>query len=175
MKRFSLIVLAIIFSLNAYCQKSEKFKTGVGITENNFSEEIKESGSILFIFEVNGCEANFYNDLTKHIKKRFRKSKKKVAFNYNINTIVETEKIPKKRKSLKDFELICRISVDNFKGWDNHLHEKRKQNYDLVFTLEKNESDLTQGVATINVNSYWTIVTQNRNTSKLIYELFNDE
>lgn len=174
MKRFSLIVLGLILSLNIYSQESDKFKTGVELIEKNIPDEFKDSDSILFIFDVVGCQANFYNDLKKQIKKQFRKSNKKIRFNFNINTNVEKEKIPTVKHSANEFDLTCQINVANFKGWDNDLYKKRKQNYDLVLKIKKNGSDSVNGLAMINVNSYWTIVTQNRNTSRLIFKLFND-
>jgi len=174
MKRFTILLIILLIGINSFSQKKEKFKVGVQLTEEKNIDEFKDSDSILFILDVNGCQANFYNDLRKQIDKRFKNTKKKIGFNFNINTIVEIEKIPTERNLNKDYDLICQIVTENFKGWDNDLYKKRKQNYDLVLKVKKNDSDLIQGIAIINVNSYWTIATQNRNSSKLIYKLFND-
>jgi len=174
MKRFSLLFLGLILSLTSYSQKSKKFKVGSQLTQNNISNELKESDSILFILNVKGCQANFYNDLRKKIERRFKKSNKKIGFNFDINTNREIDKIPTKVNSFKDYDLICQIVIMNFRGWDNNLLEKRKQNYDLVLNIKNSDSNLTQEFATINVNSYWTIATQNRNSSKLIYNLFKN-
>lgn len=63
------------------------------------------------------------------------------------------------------------ISTSTLRFWDNHLFDKRKQNYDLILRLEKSETNELVETAKINVKSYYTIVTQNKNLSKLIYEL----
>ncbi|WGH75973.1 hypothetical protein P8625_02055 [Tenacibaculum tangerinum] len=174
MKRLNLLILGLILTLNSYSQKREKFEVGVQLIENNIPVEFKESKSILFIFDVRGCQANFYTDLRKQIEKRFKKTNKKIGFNFEINTFIEKEKVPTKRNSFKEYDIICQIVLDNFKGWDDNLYKKRKQRYNLVLTIKKNDSDLVQGLATINVKSYWTIATQNKNSSKLIYKLFNN-
>ena len=73
-----------------------EFKPGVKLTENLITNDIKNPKSILFVFDVVGCEANFYNDLTDQLEKRFKKSDTEIGFNYDIYTNVEIEKIPKK-------------------------------------------------------------------------------
>ena len=174
MKRCSLITFVFILSFNSYCQEKQKFKSGVRLTENNMLDEFKNADAILFIFDVVGCQANFYNDLRKQIDKRFKKSNKKIGFNFGIHTIVEVEKIPTKRNLQKDYDLVCQIAVRNFRGWDTHLYKKRKQNYDLSLKISNPHGDIVHRTSTINVSSYWNIATQNRKTSTLIYKLFND-
>jgi len=174
MKKFSLITLVCILTFNSYCQKKQRFKSGVRLTENNMLDEFKDADSILFIFDVVGCKANFYNDLRKQIAKRFKKSNKKIGFNFNIYTIVQVEKIPTKIHLQKDYALVCQIVIRNFRSWDTHLYKKRKQNYDLSLKISNPHGDIVHRTATINVSSYWNIATQNRKTSTLIYKLFND-
>jgi hypothetical protein len=171
MKRSTLLIIASIIVSNSFSQEKEIFKPGVLLTENLITDELKNAKSILFVFDVVGCEANFYNDLTEHLEKRFKKSDIKIGFNYDIYTNVEKEKIPKKKFLNQEFDLICYISTSKIKGWDIDLGQKRKQNYDLILTLRKNDSENIIGSAIINVNSYYTIATQNKNLSKLIYEL----
>ncbi len=158
---------------NIYCQKEEKFKTGVRLIEKKSVGNIKEYESILFVLEINGCESDFYIDLKKKIEKRFKKTNKNISFNFKINTIIETEQIPKDKHLYEDYDLICEIKIENFKSWDQDLVKKRKQNYDLVLIVKNNNSNSVLSSVKINVNSYWTITTQNKNSSKLIYKLFN--
>lgn len=174
MKKNILIVLGLTLTLNIYSQKKEKFKAGVKLTENNIPKEFKSTNSILFFFKNGGCGPNFYIDLKKHIEKKFKKSNKKIDFIFSPHYLTYGEKTPTTIDSLIKHELICEISEENFNGWDNNLHKKRKQNYDLVLTVKKGNSDSIIGFATLNINSYWNITTQNKNMSKLIYKLFND-
>jgi hypothetical protein len=174
MKKIILIVLGLIFTLNIYSQKREKFKTGVKLIENNIPKEFKDSNSILFVFKNGGCGPNFYIDLKKHIEKKFKKTNKKVDFIFASHYLKDDEKVPTTIDSANKHELVCEISEENFNGWDNDLYKKRKQNYDLVLTVKKGNYDSIIGIAVLNINSYWTIATQNKNTSKLIYELLND-
>jgi hypothetical protein len=174
MKRFILIVLGLIFTLNIYSQEREKFKPGVKLTENNIPKEFKDSSSILFVFKNGGCGPYFYIDLKEHLEKKFKKSNNKVDFIFDSHYLAYGEKVPTTIDSPNEHELICEINEENFKGWDNDLYEKRKQNYDLVLKVKKGDSDSIIGFAIININSYWTIATQNKKTSKLIYKLFND-
>jgi len=174
MKRFIPIVIGLIFTVNIYSQKNEEFIAGVKVTENNISREIKDSKSILFVFKNGGCGPYFYLDLKKHIKRNFKKSNTKVEFIFASHYLAHGVEVPTTLDSQKKYKLVCEINVENFNGWDNHLRNKRKQNYDLVLTIQKSNSDSIIGLAKINVNSYWTIATQNKKTSKLIYNLFND-
>jgi hypothetical protein len=154
--------------------KKQKFKPGARITENKIPKEIKNSKSILFVFKNGGCGPYFYLDLEKYIKREFKKSDTKVEFIFASHYLAHGVKVPTTIDTSNKPELICEIIEENFKGWDNDLYKKRKQNYDLVLTIKQSTSDTIKGLAKINVNSYWTIATQNKNTSKLIYELFND-
>tara|TARA_R110002126_G_scaffold290263_1_gene446854 strand:- start:3102 stop:3629 length:528 start_codon:yes stop_codon:yes gene_type:complete len=175
MKKGILIILFSIISINfSQSQNKIKFKPGIELIENNFKTEYKNPESILFVFNVVGCEANYYMNLAKNLKKRFKKSNTKVKFNFEINTTLEIEQIPKKKYSENDFELTCFISTSNMNSWDNHLIEKRKQNYDLNLIFEKISTKENTGKITLNINSYYTIITQNKNSSKLICELITE-
>jgi hypothetical protein len=178
MKRFILLLIILLIGTNSFSQKKEKFKPGVKLEENTIISDFKSSNSILFIFKDDTHLINFYLDLTKRLKKRFKKSNKKIDFNYELFSTKPFESdlnsIPKKTFLKADYDLICLISTSNFKGFDNHLIEKRKQNYDLNLKLEKSETNELVETAKINVNSYYTIITQNKNSSKLIYDLITD-
>ena len=174
MKRFILLLTILLIGLNSFSQKKDKFKPGARITENKIPKDFIDSNSILFVFKNGGCGPYFYIDLKKHIEKTYKKSDKNVDFIFDSHYLKHGVEVPTTIDSLNKHELICEIKEDNFNSWDNDLYKKRKQNYDLVLTIKKNNSDSNVGFARININSYWTITTQNKNTSKLIYKLFND-
>ena len=175
MKKFILLVIISLIGTNSFSQKKEKFKLGVKLEENTIITDFKSANSILFIFKDDTHMINFYLDLTKRLKKRFNKSNQKIDFNFELYSDNPFESdlnsIPKKNFNKTDYDLICMISTSTLRFWDNHLFDKRKQNYDLILRLEKSETNELVETAKINVNSYYTIVTQNKNLSKLIYEL----
>ncbi|WNW02743.1 hypothetical protein RRF68_04860 [Tenacibaculum sp. HL-MS23] len=175
MKKGILIFLFSIISINfSLGQNKIKFKPGVQIIENSFKTEYKNPESILFVFNIVGCQANFYMNLAKNLKKRFKRTNTKVKFNFNINTKLEIEQIPKKKHSEKSFELICFVSTSNMNSWDNHLIEKRKQNYNLNLLFEKIKTKEKTETIKLNINSYYTIITQNKNSGKLICKLITE-
>ena len=178
MKRFILLLMISLIGTNSFSQKKEKFKPRVKLEENTIISEFKSPSSILFIFKGDTHLINFYLNLAKRLKKRFRKSNQKIDFNYELYNPKPLESdlnsVPNKIFHKADYELICLISTSNLKNWDNHLIEKRKQNYDLNLKLEKIETNELVETAKINVNSYYTIITQNKNSSKLIYDLITD-
>ena len=178
MKRILLLII-ILFSLNTFSQNSEKFEPGVKIIENEKIEEYKNPKSILFIFKGHTHSINYFLDLKKRIRKTFKKKMKKdfknlkLNFNYDLsanNSLKsDLDNIPSKKYNEKEYESTCHISISDFEGWDNHLLEKRKQNYNLNIEL-KNINSIKLITLKLNVNSYYTILTQNKNSSKLIYE-----
>ena len=175
MKKEILVFLICMVSINLIqSQNKVNFKPEIKLLKNTFKAENKNPESVLFIFNVVNCEANYYINLAKNIKKRFKKSNTKVKFNFEINTKLEIEQIPEKKYSKNNFQLICYISTSNLKSWDNHLTEKSKQNYDLNLRFEKNKSKEKEEKIELNINSYHTIITQNKNASKLIFKLLTE-
>jgi hypothetical protein len=175
MKRI-LFLMILLLSLNTFSQKNEKFKPGVKIIDKEKIEEYKNPKSILFIFKGHTHSINYFLDLKKRIRKTFKKKIKKgfkLNFNFNLNAESpfksDLNKIPSKKYNEKEYESICQISISDFKGWDNHLLEKRKQNYNLNVELKDANSNLLISLK-LNVNSYYTIITQNKKSSKLIYK-----
>ncbi|MGB5202696.1 MAG: hypothetical protein WBN63_00805, partial [Eudoraea sp.] len=83
MKRYFILALLFVVS-NLYCQKQEKFKAGINLEENNIPSNIGSMESVLFVFNGDTHLINFYLDLTKHLKKRFKKSKTEINFNYDL-------------------------------------------------------------------------------------------
>ena len=178
MKRILLLII-LLLSLNTFSQKNKKFEPGVKIIENQKIEEYKNPKSILFIFKGHTHSINYFLDLKKRIRKTFKKKMKKefkdfkVNFNYDLNAKKpfksDLEKIPSKKYNEKEYESICQISISDFKGWDYHLSKKRKQNYNLNIELKDINSSLLIAFK-LNVSSYYTIVTQNKKSGKLIYK-----
>ena len=178
MKRFILLLIILLIGINSFSQKKEKFKSGIKLVENTIISDFKSPNSILFIFKGDTHSINLYLDLTKRLKKLFKKTNKQIDFNYELFSAKPFESdlnsIPKKTFLKADYELICLISTSNQKGLGSYSIEKRKQIYDLDLKLEKSATTELVGTAKINVKSYYTIITQNKNSSKLIYELIND-
>jgi hypothetical protein len=178
MKRI-LFLIILLLSLNTFSQKNEKFKSGVKIIENEKIEKYKNPKSILFIFKGHTHSINFFLDLKKRIRKIFKKKMKKefkdfkVNFNYDLNAKKslksDLDNIPSKKYNEKEYESICQIFISDFKGWDYHLSKKRKQNYNLNIELKDINSSLLIAFK-LNVSSYYTIATQNKKSSKLIYK-----
>lgn len=173
-----ILLIILICSLNAFSQNSENFETGVKIIENKKIEEYDKPKSILFIFKGHTHYIYYFLDLKKRLRKTFRKNLKKdfksfkLNFNYDLNTEnpleVDLKNIPSKKYNEREYELICQISISDIKGWDNHLIKKRKVNYNINIEIKEVDSRLLTG-AKLNVNSYFTIITQNKESGKLIY------
>ncbi len=154
----------------------QKFKPQVKIIENSYKAENRNPKSILFVFDVIYCLGDFYVDLAKNLKEKFKNSDTKVECSFLINTTIGVEDIPKNKYSKNDFELVCFVEISDTKTWDNDLRNirKRKQNYDLNFLFKKSKAEQKIGMIKLNINSYYTIMTQNKNSSKLIRGLIAD-
>lgn len=182
MKKLTLLLIFIYISHNSFSQKNEDFKPGVQLLENNIISQYETPSSILFIFKGDTHLINFYLDLRKKIKKQFRKSKLKIDFDYELNIDKplksDLESIPKNKFQKTDYDLTCSISISisDIKTWnlDKQITHKNKQSYALNLVLEENTTNQTVEYATINVNSINTIITQNTNSSKLIFDLITN-
>ena len=84
MKKILLFLIFTQIVTNSFCQKNEIFKPGANLVENTIVSEFDAKSSILFIFKDDTHLINFYLDLAKKIKKQFRKSKRKIKFNYQL-------------------------------------------------------------------------------------------
>ena len=178
MKRIFLLIL-LLNGLNSFSQNIGKFKPGVKITENEKTSEYITPSSILFVFEGHTHMINNFLDLEKKIRKTFKKKMKKefknfkLDFNFNLNAEKsfksDLSSIPSKKYNEKEYQAICYITLTDFKGWDNYLIEKRKQNYNLNIELKDIDFNKLMKLK-LNVNSFNTIATQNKNSSKIIYK-----
>ena len=178
MKRILLLII-LLLSLNTFSQKSKKFEPGIIIIKNQKIEDYKNPKSILFIFKGHTHFINYFLDLKKRIQKTFKKKMKKelkdfkIDFNYDLNAKKpfksDLDNIPSKKYNEKEYESICAISISYSEDLDNHFLEKRKLNYNLNIELKDVNSNLLIDFK-LNVNSYYTILTQNKKSSKLIYK-----
>lgn len=178
MKRIFLLIL-LVNGLSSFSQNIGKFKVGVKITENEKISEYIVPSSILFVFEGDTHLINNFLNLKKRIRATFKKKMKKnfrnfkLDFNYNLSSEKpfksDLSKIPSKKYDEKEYQAICYVTLSDFKGWDNHLIEKRKQNYNLNIELEDVNFNKLMKLK-LNVNSYYTIATQNKKSSKIIYQ-----
>jgi hypothetical protein len=170
MKKY-LVILLFVTSI-CLSQEEKSFKIGVKIVNLDKADSYKVPKSILFEFNGNTHLVNHYLDLAKKIRRQFKKEGVKAKFNYNLlgtNPLKsDMNSIPKKKFNFKDFDVVCKYNINNFKGWDDHLFRYRKQNYKANLILQKENEVLLK--MTIDINTYYTISTQNKNTSKIILD-----
>tara|TARA_B110000116_G_scaffold90421_1_gene78640 strand:+ start:61 stop:597 length:537 start_codon:yes stop_codon:yes gene_type:complete len=178
MKKNLLFLLLIHIVTNSFSQKKELFKPGANIVENTIVSEFNSKSSILFIFKDDTHLINFYLDLARNIKKQFRKSRRKVKFNYELFSKkpfeLDLKSMPKKTFKKVNFDIICSISTTFNGGWDNDITGGRKQNYNLNLRIVESKKNILLESAKIKINSVRTIITQNINSSKLIYNLITN-
>ncbi|TXE14907.1 hypothetical protein ES692_17625 [Psychroserpens burtonensis] len=178
MKKKLLLIIFLLIGIISFSQQNEKFVPGVNLIENTIVSEIKSQSSVLFVFKGDTHFINFYRDLSKKLKKQFRKSKQKIKFNYELSSEKPLESdlksLPKKTFEKENFDVICYVSTTFIKGWDNHIIKERKQNYDMNLQIVNSGTNVMMESAKININSFYTTLTQNINSSKLIYILINE-
>ena len=166
--------------MNSFSQEKVEFRPGVQIFENEINPKYKTPSSILFVFGGGTHSIRYYLDLKKEIRTQFRKHKKKefkkfkLKFSFDLKSKKPLKNdlatIPSSKYHYENFEIICFITISDFNGWDNHLIEKRKQNYLLNLKLVNWKTNQTMLKLKLNVNSYYTILTQNKNSSRLIVD-----
>jgi hypothetical protein len=167
-----LILISFLFiCVQAHAQ--DKFRPDVTIKSNTIISEVNSFTSVLFVFKGSTHMINYYLDLSKKLKKSFRKSKSKVKFNYDLYSKYTLEsdykKIPIKKNNPNDFHIVCEVSLSNMKAWDNDLLKKRKQSY--IIDLKILQKGKLIESAKLNVKTYFTIITQNKKSSKLIHQI----
>lgn len=178
MKKKLVFLLLVLTSTSFFCQENKDFKGHVEILKQEISENYITPSSILFVYEGSTHSINYYRDLTEKIRRSFKKRLKKeyknleLKFNYNLKSKKPLKqdlvKIPKKKYSKKLYEKICHISISKFKGWDNHLIENRKQNYNLNIELVDSKTSKKDLSLLLDIYSTYTIATQNKNSAKII-------
>lgn len=178
MKR-NLLVIALLISIHSFSQKEESFKPGVRVAKFEKESNYKTPQSILFIFSGDTHLVNYFLDLEKRIRKEFKKKKNrkskglKMNFDYDLKGVhplkSDLKKIPTKSYLKNKYESIAFVTISNVKGWDNQLHKKRKQHYNLNIELKNNNSETLLSLE-LRVNTFHTILTQNKNLSELICE-----
>ena len=187
MRNKLLISFFIFISLNTFSQIDENFKAGVEVIASNKIVAYKNPSSILFVFEGYTDGMNNLLDLKKRIEKRFKKSLKKefhsfkIGFNYNLkhsdSSKTDLKSIPLKEFDPAQFETLCYISLSNFQIKNDNPpivfernYKPYKINYHLNIELKERETEKTNLNLKLNVCAFKTILTQNKNSAKLIYE-----
>ena len=158
-----LIFVLVFLSSLIHAQTSKEFEEGVNVLKFEKKENYTKPKSILIEFSGDTHSINYYLDLAKHLKKRLRKIGIKSKFNYNLNNPtpmkVDLESIPKKKFNKNDFQFVCYMKMKDFNSWDNHLLEKRKQNYKLEVKLEEEKKESV--FILLDINTFYTIANQN--------------
>ncbi len=159
------IFLALVFmSSFIYAQSEMEFSEKVEIIKYEQNENYTKPKVILFEFSGDTHSINYYLDLSKQLKKRFRKIGVKSKFNYNLHNPsplkADLESIPERKFNKSDFQFVCYLKMKDFNSWDNHLLEKRKQNYKLEIKLEKMKNESV--FILLDINTYYTIANQNK-------------
>lgn len=156
-----LFLLFIVITSFSFSQKKKPFKTGVILIQIQKDSSYSKPESVLFEFSGHTHLINFYKDLSKKIKKSFKRSKIKTAFNYNLID--------------GNFEKHYIIKINNFKKFNNNDDDvhKRKQQFNLEINLQ--EKGKTISHATLKVNTLFTILTQNKAVSKEIYRIISSK
>ncbi|CAL2107132.1 hypothetical protein T190115A13A_300016 [Tenacibaculum sp. 190524A02b] len=148
------------------------FTSGVEVIEIKKNKTYKTPKSILFVFEGDTHLVHHYNDLKKHIKKRFRKQK--IAFNYNLNStkllLTDLKEIPTKKNYPKDYEIVCTFSIGNFGGESNTNPYKSTQIHDLTAILKNTQNNEEVLKLVLKVKTFFTIATQNKAASEQLFK-----
>lgn len=170
MKRIVLLITLLI-GFNTFSQKKGKFKPGVKIIELKKIEEYKKPKSILFVFKGHTHSINYFLDLEKRVRRSFKDIR--INFNYHLNAEnslqSDLQKIPSIKYNKNNYEATGYISITDFKIWNNNVSESNKLNYNLNFKME--DLNLNSLITLkLNVNSYSTILTQNKKLNKAIYK-----
>lgn len=171
-----LLFISLLITFQAFSQDKEKFKPGVKVTTIEKVADYQKPISILFVFKGDTHLVNYFLDLKDHIQRRFKKDIKnglKLDFMYKLTFEKSTDNklkiIPKGKFDPTTYEAAAYVTISDFKGWDDHLFKKRKQNYNLNIILKDTDStELLKLV--LNVSSYFTIARKNKKSSKLIYK-----
>jgi len=171
-----LIFFLILPVFLCHGQKRKKFRKGVVITERIASKNYTAPKSIYFAFKGDTHFVNFYKDLQSNIEKVFENSDVKIGFSYILSSNnplkVDLENIPKTKAKHSDFQVIAAISISFIKSLDSPDVYQRKQNYNLIMETVNVKLDATVLKTILNVKSFNTIATQNKNIAGLIYKNF---
>ncbi|QTE24113.1 hypothetical protein [Polaribacter cellanae] len=171
MKSFILFFL-VSFSTVIFSQEKKEFKTGVKLIEKEIISKHQLPKTILFEFSGDSHLIYFYKNLSKKIKKRFKKNGIKTAFNYNLKEASlkeDIKEIPTKKHSSENYNQLCKIEIDNFKNFNNYKIKERKQKFNLDFNFIENNKIVLKGTMQVSTNN--TIITENKKISKELYHL----
>ena len=176
MKNYVIFLLILLMGINANCQKNEKFKEGVKVTSKEIIFKLDSINSILFVFKGDTHLVDNYMSFTEELQNQAEQFD--LSFIYDLFTKQplesDLEPISKNMYDCLKHDVVCTINILSIKSCDNNMGSKRKQNYDLSVRLHSCNTNKTVMVTMLNVNSYYTISTQNKNLSKLIYSMIKE-
>jgi len=172
-KKDLFILFLILASTSTFSQKKERFRAGVTVVDSKIYSEINPKSSILFVFEGSTHYINYYLDVAK-LEKQFQKSNHKIAFNYKLNDINPLPEdliaIPKKYHSQNSFDLICYVTLSDWGGESDYNSIYSKLTHSINLLLVDSKTITWVKLLKLKINSYQTILTKNKKTTKKIYE-----
>ena len=174
-----IIALLIALLSATFCsgQTNDKFKSGVELIENKIVVDLQKPTSILFVYEDHTHHISHYLNLSKKLKRAFKNSEVEIGFKYQLNSDdplkSELKLIPEKPINESNFKYVCKITTADFYFWDNNLNNtrKRKQDHNLIFELVNKKTNELIETGKINIKTYYTISTENKKLSNLLYDL----
>jgi len=163
------LLLTVFLSFNILAITAQKFKPGVEVVNIGKKENYNIPKSILIEFTGHTHSIYFYADLAKKLKRRFKKSSVEVNFNYYLSADNpwqhDLDLIPKEKYNATDFDVVCKI---NFSKYEKLGGEFELSRLHLMLNVSVFRNSIEQLKSILEVNTYKTIVTQNRKVSKTI-------
>lgn len=157
-------------------QKSKKFKEGVEIITLEKVENYQTPRSILIEFTGHTHSIHFYLDLAKKLKRKLNRKSIKVNFNYTLSAPnsfqTDLDLIPKDRYKAENYNVLFHIGYKGMESWSSRSLDSNRQNIKLHSSLLKDNN--VQIIAILDVNTYKTILTQNRKVSNLLVKILTE-
>ncbi|APG65587.1 hypothetical protein LPB136_09530 [Tenacibaculum todarodis] len=173
-----ILLLFLITTTFCFSQTEIEFKKGVKIINSYKSNNYKVPKSILFEISGDTHLINYYLDLTKKLKKQFKKKGIKVGFNYSLTSLNpfkdDLKNIPKKRKKKKNYEMICELSSSFTKipeSWKEYININKRKTQHFLNASITSKKNINTFKLKLDIHAYYTIVTQNKKISKVITNL----
>ncbi|MDO6852322.1 hypothetical protein Q4599_01935 [Cellulophaga lytica] len=173
MKNKIRIVLIFILISCAFLSAQTKFKQEIIFKELKISENYKTSDNVLIQYIGDGSFSNyFYSDVTKRLKKSYRKTNTKVSFKSNFNS-KEVFPETKPSKFLDKFGVIVYISISNFKTLSENEGYNRQLAYDLNLDIRNNETKEIDVTSTIQIYCLHDITSVNNELVTVIKDIIS--
>lgn len=165
-KLFFYFVVFSCFTLNA--QDKQKFKAGAFLKENSLKPEVKTAKSILIVLEGGFDTTPPKATIEKHLVKLFKKAKMNVTITYWDPKIKEFTNPDLKTA---DFEMACLLSFKYIATLNDQVYSNRQLLSRWKIVCEKGNTAESMGTATIDVYSRKFLFTEDKKTSRLIFNL----